>query len=303
MPESDIRALRFVLPTRVRRSLPPSRFVDQVVSFLDGISKLRRIPQFKNPKLFNDHLLTMKGDGSLYDPLRQFVTDKEYVKHYIAAAIGAEYVIPTISMIRTVDDLQHLRLTRFPCIIKPTHMSGPVIVCLDETCTVDRSAIINWLTQDYYRVSREGNYRYLKRKVIIEEYFTPDGVSPPDDYKIFCFHGIPKLIEVDSDRFDCHTRNFYDASWRRLPITVKYPDRKDSHPKPHCLGEMLAIAAALSGPFSSIRVDLYAHSGRIKVGELTNCHGGGTEFVNPPEAERWLGSLFDPRLSSIGAKI
>ena len=301
MADSNSRSLRFILPNRVRRSLPPSRLLDNLVSTLDGISKLRRIPRFKDPKLFNDHLLKIKGSGCLYDPLRQFVTDKEYVKHYIAATVGTEYVIPTIALIRTVDELRQADFTRFPCVIKPTHMSGPVMICLDENSTMDQSMIVDWLTQDYYRISREGNYRYLQRKVIVEDYFSPDGSSPPDDYKIFCFHGIPKLVEVDSGRFHHHTRNFYDTSWRRLPITVKYPSRMESDPKPPCLGEMLVLASELSRPFSSIRVDLYAHSGGIKVGELTSCHGGGTELIDPPEAEEWLGALFERQSPAIRA--
>ncbi len=295
MPDSDVRPLRFILPTRVRRSLPPSRIVDQLVSVLDGIAKLRRIPRLKNPTLFNDHLLQIKANGSLYDPLRQFVTDKEYVKKYVAATVGNEYVIPTFAVFRAVDDLQQLDSAQPPYVVKPTHMSGPITICLDKDSPVDPSVIKSWLAQDYYRMSREGNYRYLQPKVIVEDYFSPDGTLPPDDYKIFCFHGIPKLIEVDSGRFQCHTRNFYDTSWRRLPFTVKYPPRSESDPKPHCLDDLLGLASELSRPFTSIRVDLYAHSGRIKVGELTNCHGGGTEFVNPPEAEEWLGALFDPR--------
>ena len=40
--------------------------------------------------LFNDRLLKIKLDGSLLDPLRQFITDKEYVKYYVSAVVGGK---------------------------------------------------------------------------------------------------------------------------------------------------------------------------------------------------------------------
>ena len=285
--------LRFVLPTRIRRALPPGSYADHLVSILDSVRELRRWPQLRDPTLFNDHLLRLRADGSLYDPLRQLVTDKEYVKHYIAATIGRDYIIPTISIFRTTAEMEHMELIHFPCVIKPTHMSGPIHICVDAHTLPDTIMMTNWLNNDYYRASREANYRYLERKIIVEEFFSVDGRHPPNDYKIFCFHGKPRLIEVDAGRFGDHTRNFYDISWSRLPFTIKYPARPQTDPKPRHLCQMLEIASVLSRPFPSIRVDLYAHSGQIKVGELTNCHGGGTEFVDPPTAESWLGSLFN----------
>ena len=296
MPTYNLRPLRFVLPTRIRRSLPPGSYADYLVSILDSVRELRRWPKLRNPSLFNDHLLRLRADGSLYDPLRQFVTDKEYVKHYITATVGREYIIPTISIYRTAAEVQHMELSHLPCVIKPTHMSGPIHICVDAHTRPDKTMMTSWLNDNYYRASREANYRYLQRKIIVEEFFSVDGRLPPNDYKIFCFHGQPKLIEVDAGRFDRHTRNFYDVSWNRLPFAIKYPARPQTDPKPRHLSRMLEIASVLSRPFPSIRVDLYAHSGKIKVGELTNCHGGGTEFVNPSTAESWLGSLFNRHL-------
>ena len=262
------------------------------MTVLNGMARLRRLPALHDPQLFNDRLLKLKADGSLYDPLRQFITDKEHVKSYVVATVGKEYTIPTIAIFRTASELENMTITKFPCVIKPTHMSGRILICKNRHSYVDTKTLRGWLCADYYRISREANYRFLERKIIVEEFFSLDGQRTPDDYKIFCFYGIPRMIEIDTGRFNHHTRNFYGTSWNRLPLMIKYPTRPQNDPKPPLLGKMLAVAAELSRPFSFLRVDLYMHSGKIKVGELTNCHGGGTELIDPPEAEAWLGALF-----------
>ena len=278
--------------SRAFRCLPPGRLTDPIVGWVQFVLQHDRLPRLRHPVLFNDRLLKLKIDGTLYDPLRQFVTDKEYVKDYVAAVVGREYALETHDIVRSSAEVDGLRLERFPCVVKPTNMSGPVLICLDGDTPIDRELLKHWLRTSYYRQSREGNYRFLKPKIIVEEFFSEDGRTPPRDYKIFCFHGCPKLIEVDADRFRGHTRNFYDTVWDRLWVTVRYPAREHGDEKPKNLDLMLDVARALSKPFSSIRVDLYADDRRIKVGELTSCHEGGGARIRPKVAERWLGDLF-----------
>lgn len=290
------------LSVRSIRALPSGRWSDQVIALLEFVSRHRRLPHLREPVLFNDWLLKLKIDGSLSDPLRQFVTDKEYMKYYVAGVVGKDYTLETFEVLRTKDDVDRFSVSRAPCVIKPTHMSGPVLICLDHQTPIDRAMLHRWLNTDYYRKSREANYRYLQPKVIIEEFFSCDGQTVPQDYKVFCFHGQPQLIEVDAGRFVKHTRNFYDTSWNRLRITVRYPAGESADSRPANLEVMLEIARKLSKPFPSVRVDMYAHGDTIKVGELTNCHGGGGELVRPTGAEEWLGGLFAGRSGSFIAK-
>ena len=129
--------------------------------------------------------------------------------------------------------------------------------------------------------------------MIVEEFLSEDGVSAPKDYKLFCFHGVPKLIQVDSDRFGQHSRNFYDTGWNRLPMTFRYPGGpEDEQPRP--LEEMLRIAARLASRFAFVRVDLYASRSQVRVGELTFCPEGANAPVLPPAADIELAKLFDP---------
>ena len=278
--------------SRAVRAIPAARWSDPIVSVLEFVIRHGRLPRLREPVLFNDRLLKLKLDGSLLDPLRQFVTDKEYVKYYVAGVVGKEYTLETFEVLRSETDVESFVVKEAPCVIKPTHMSGPVLLCTDAAMPIDRSLLRRWLRSDYYRRSREANYRFLERKIIVEEFFCGDRQTVPQDYKIFCFHGQPQLIEVDSDRFVNHTRNFYDTGWHRLRITVKYPAGASAEAKPRQLETMLEIARQLSKPFASIRVDMYADKDTVKVGELTNCHGGGGELIRPEGAELWLGGLF-----------
>ena len=271
----------------MRRLCPRNGIGDSVFSWYRFVRHQRRLPR-KTDELINDRLYRMKVDGTLLEPLRQFVSDKEFVKIYIAGTVGDEYNVETYDILRRASEIDGYRPSRFPCVVKPTHLSGPVEVCL----TVEdfpRSELLRiWLARSHYQRTREQNYKCLQPKIIVEEFLSSDGMSSPDDYKIYCFYGIPKFIHVDADRFDSHTRNFYDTEWRRLDIEWAYPSRPSDDPRPEALSEMLKIASALSTPFDFIRIDLYVISKQVWVGELTNLPDGASGVLTPAEMEREL---------------
>ena len=69
------------------------------------------------------------------------------------------------------------------------------------------------------------NIRYLILLPVLlvpscaEEYLADIGDSQLTDYKVFCFDGIPQLIQVDYDRYNGHKRQFFDCDWNRLDIS------------------------------------------------------------------------------------
>ena len=246
-----------------------------------------------SPSRFSDHLFSMKKDGSLLDPLRQFVSDKEYVKYYIGAVVGWQHTVETYKVLYGPDEIDNLELERFPCVLKPTHASGPVLFMTDPNQPLDRELLKNWFGLDYYKRSREQNYKYLRPKVIVEEFFSADGQTVPRDYKIFCFDGVPKLIQVDSDRYTQMSRILYDNDWNRLPVTIKYIGKPEDDPRPAQLEKMLYIATRLSRHFSFVRVDMYTDGVTVKVGELTHSPGSASVHVIPSSGEFTLGRLFE----------
>ena len=274
----------------LRRILPRNSSGDAVYAWACYMRFHRRLPGRKGSGRFNDHLFRMKVDGTLFDPLRQFVTDKEYVKQYVAAVVGPQHTMETFQVLRTDEDVGRLELTRFPCVVKPTHLVGPVLIVHDPSEPVDRELLKHWLHLDNYRKTREQNYKHLRPKVIVEEFFSEDGLATPNDYKVFCFDGVPKFISVDVGRFVNLTSNLYDDAWNRLPYALRRPMRTQDDPPPPQLARMLDIASKLSKPFSFISVDLYTDGTAVKVRELTNCPDSSNGEITPSSGEYTLGS-------------
>ena len=272
--------------------LPRNRWGDSVCSWSRFIVHHRRFPHTTGGG-YADRLYRMKTDGMLYDPLRQLVTDKEYAKYYVAGVVGREHTIETYQVLSTEDEVDGLTLDRLPCVLKPTHASGHVMIQTGPEQPLDRALLKSWLRLDYYGDKREHNGKYLRPKIIVEEYFSDGSGTTPRDYKVFCFHGVPEVIQVDADRYGDHTQNFYDPSWHRLPCVYHVPNRPEGDPRPELLEKMLDVAARLSRSFSFIRVDLYTNKSAVKVGELTNLPNAANASFEPVEFDRMMGRLFE----------
>jgi hypothetical protein len=247
---------------------------------------LRTYKRWPGHYLFNDRLVRLKLDGELRDPLRQALTDKVFVKQYAEGLLGSGSVPKTYAVLATA---QEIREYEFPkeCVVKPCHTCGDILFVRDGV--VDKKLVASWLKMDFYRESREQNYAFVKPRIIVEEFaFGPETI--PDDYKVFCVDGVPKVILVFFDRFTGMSRRFYDTDWNPQPFALQYPLGREV-PRPGNLEQMLEAAAKLARGTSLLRVDLYTNGETFKVGEITNCHGSANETFSPPEGERQLSAL------------
>ena len=287
---------RRLLAGASRRFLPHSDWGDRMYAHQHSRNAHGRPPAPNTyPVRFNDYLFKMKTDGTLLEPMRQFISDKEYVKTYIGGTVGWEHTVKTLAVLRHPDEVDSLKLEHFPCVLKPTHTSGNVIFITDLEVPLERDLLRSWFTIDYYKQTREQNYRFLRPKIIVEEFFSEDGVTPPKDFKVFCFGGggVPEIVQVDSDRHIRHTRNLYDIGWNRLPFAFGFPDKPENDAKPAQLDKMLNVAARLAEPFSFVRVDMYTNDSEIKVGELTNCPENAGGRIVPRFGEFVLGEMLE----------
>ena len=259
--------------------LPSSKIGDRLYSYLLFLGKHKRRP---GTTTFNDKIFQILTTEEIYDPLRVFITDKEFVKLFVGAVLGDKYNVPTLDILRSDDDVDAFRFQQ-PCVIKPTHSSGRVLHCYTEE-DVDRDLLKQWLRHCFYTGTREPNYKTLRKKLIVEPMLFEE--SQAVDYKVFCVEGVPKMIKVDLDRHSGHLRKFYDAAWNPLPFSWNAKPTDKVVKQPEMLSEMIDAAAALSQHFSFIRVDLYLVEGKVLIGELTNCDGGIGNIFYPKSGEQ-----------------
>lgn len=257
------------------------------------LRKMRRWLNLKDPKTFNEKLQWLK----VYDhnPLYPTIVDKHEVKAYIEEKIGKEYVIPTLKVYDTPDEIDWDELPqRF--VLKCTHDSGGVVVCHDKN-SFDKELAMKRLwrhhKRNYYNHSREWPYKMIRPRVIAEQYMEDrKGDGELKDYKFFCFDGEPKMLFVASDRQKKEETkfDFFDMDFNHLDITNGHPNAVNPIEKPATFDKMKEIAAKLSEGFPHVRVDLYDIEGKIYFGELTLYHYSGMVPFHPHVWDERMGS-------------
>jgi len=279
----------FMYVPGIRNILPDSWYVRCQYRYRTG-KKL----DLKDPRTFNEKMQWQKLNDK--NPEYTKMVDKDGVRSFVSGKIGEKYLIPLVGIFDRFDDMD---LTAFPkeFVIKCTHDSGSVVIVKDKD-SMDVAAVRKKIRKaqrrNYFWIGREWAYKNIKPRIIVEEYLKDESGAEPRDYKIFCFGGVPKLVQVDLDRFTNHRRNIYSPEWEYLGFTSMYPMDPDTHvPRPEKLDEMLSIAKVLSEGITQVRVDLYVIGPKVYFGELTLYHGSGMEEYRPPEWDGILGGWVD----------
>ena len=175
----------------------------------------------ENPQSFNEKLQWLK----LYDRREWYssLVDKYEVRKFVEEKIGKDYLIPIIGVWDRFEDIDLEKLPK-QFVLKCTHDSGGVIVCPDKEKFDFGKAqrnINKWLKRNYYHRSKEWPYKNVKPRIICEKYMADESGTQLKDYKVFCFNGEPKIIQVDFDRFKEHKKNMYDPQWNYVHILCK----------------------------------------------------------------------------------
>lgn len=253
---------------------------------------MKRELNLDNPQTFNEKLQWLK----LYDRKPEYTTmvDKYAVKRYVADIIGEEYIIPTLGVWNHFDEIDFDKLPN-QFVLKCTHDSGGIVICKDKNKLDLKSAkkkIEKCLKRNYYWSSREWPYKDVKPRIIAEKFLSDEGKEELSDYKVLCFNGEPKIVEVHKGRFNGqHTADNYDISWNKTDIEqYDLPKSDEIMPKPAFLEEMLHLSKLLSKNLIHVRVDWYFTNDRLYFGELTFYDGSGyNQFCG--NADEFLGSL------------
>ena len=248
----------------------------------------------KNPKSFNEKLQWLK----LYDRKPEYtqMVDKVEAKRYVSSIIGEEYIIPTLGVYDKFEDIDFDKLPN-QFVLKSTHDSGGLTICRDKSKfdIIEAEKKLNkHLKRNYYIQSREWPYKNVKPRIIAEKFMVDESGVELKDYKFFCFDGKVYYIQVDFDRLKNHKRNIYNTNWQFQNFTIEYPnDSSCEILKPESLDKMISFAKRLSENIPHLSVDFYSINDKIFFGELTFCHGSGTEKFSPEVWNHTFGSFIN----------
>lgn len=271
--------------------LPHTHFGFKIYQLTNFVYAHRRLPR-KNSNLFNDYLFFKSLGDELFGPLIQMTTDKIYAKFWLSSIIGENPIIPTLEILTSTADLINFTAP-IDCVIKPAHDSQLVIFVAanNRISGDDIKRASQFLKSNRYKDFREKNYAFLPQRFLVEPLICDP--SKIIDYKVFCWKGIPKIVQVDFGRFETHVQNFYNESWENLRITYIAPNGPDI-PQPKPLPELLDMASKVAAHFEFCRVDFYIVNGDIKIGELTHVPNRGFGRFSSIEGEKnFSDKLFD----------
>lgn len=252
-----------------------------------------------NPQTYNEKLQWLK----LYNrkPEYTMMVDKVKVRDYVADKIGKEYLIPIIGVWNSPDEIDFNKLPN-QFVLKCNHNSGTgMCICKDKT-QLDfeevRRNLQKGLYENYYYLGREWPYKNVQRKIIGEKYMVDESGEELRDYKVLCYNGEPRLIELHQGRFTDHqSQDYYDINWNKTSIsqngTSVYKATDSTFPKPKNLDIMLDLSRVLAKGIPHVRVDWYLVDGKLFFGELTFFDGSGFDPFDNQEDDLMIGSWID----------
>ena len=292
--------LRKIFPSDVRGKIMYglSFLPDKLYLRLFYFATTGRMINFKNPRGFNEKLQWIK----VYDrhPEHGQLVDKLAVREHIKKVWGEDHLFPLLGYWKSFDEIDFSELPE-QFVLKCNHDSGSTkIIRKKSDITPDemealRAHFTRRLGRDFFFAGREYPYKGLPRYIIAEALMT-DSQDPRksiEDYKFYCFNGVPKLMFVVSDRStDCRI-DFFDMDFKRQEIYQSHPNSDKDIQKPELFEEMKKVAAKLSHGLRHVRLDLYELNGKLYFGEYTFFDGGGFQLIHPEDWERRMGDWID----------
>lgn len=217
-------------------------------------------------------------------------SDKYTVRAYLQERGYADLLNEVYAVYDNPDDIKVDQLPdRF--VLKGTAGSGWNLICQDKA-KINwfwwKKIMKSWLKQDLSVYGREWNYEHLDGKIVIEKYLE-DESGALRDYKVFCFNGVPKFMQVDESRFTNHKRIYVKCNGEVIKVQdgircMETFEITEIHRK------LFEIAQNLSKDFPHVRVDFYICNEKIYFGEMTFFDGSGFYTLDPDSVDMEWGS-------------
>lgn len=256
-----------------------------IFSKLTFIIKNRRLP--KNNILFNDYIFTQKINNLKYD--KGFFSKEESKKKAKILDKNIK-IIETLYSIYCLKDLNIIKDRSQDLIFKSNIGSqSNFILNKDDKINLKVKLLVYlMLKRNYFLRTREKQYKQNTNSIIVE----PLVYGGLDDFKVFCYKGKPKILQVDLGRFYNHSRNFYFfENGDFLNIELTHKTNNDFNLDRTILKKLENFCFNLSHPFEFIRLDFYLINNEVYFGEFTLNPGNGNECFGNYEQEFFFSNI------------
>ena len=214
------------------------------------------------PKYFCEKLHYLKLNQYYNNPLVTACVDKYEVKNYMCCMGKEELCAKLYGVYSKPEEINWQELPD-QFVIKCTHGCGYNIICRNKrnfSIQKAKGQLRKWMKEDYWVKYAETQYRFIKKRIIIEEYLGDDLIT----YRFCCFHGEPKFIYMMEEMEGKICIDYFDTDWKKLDYKWRGCDSNlVSIERPDGLDEMLRVAGLLSRGFPFVRIDLYSINGRV----------------------------------------
>lgn len=250
-------------------------------------------PDLDNPQTYDEKLQWLK----IHDrrPIYTKMVDKITAKRYVEDIIGKKYIIPTLKIYKSLDEID---LSELPdkFVLKTNNGSANtgVVICKDKNdfdLVAAKELLAKSLRQNKFLRTREWPYKDIRPMVFAEELLEDNVNGDLQDYKFFCFDGEVKALFVGSERSMGDVKfDYFDSDFNHLNIVQEHPMSLKKIVKPINFEVMKELASKLSVGIPQVRVDFYNIEGKILFGELTFFHHSGIMPFNPKQWDYTFGS-------------
>lgn len=253
----------------------------------------KRNLNFKRPETFSEKLQWLKMNDR--KPEYTVFVDKYKVREYIKGKIGEEYLVPLLGVWNDASSIDFSKLPN-QFVLKCNHDSKSTIICRDKSQLNKQQAVEKLnkrLNLNAYWYGREWPYKNVKPLVIAEQYLKSEKDESLTDYKVLCFNGKAKYVQVYCGRgTDHYTLDYYDMEWNIMRIEQKGIKLTEQPlKKPVFLDEMISLSEVLAKELIHARIDWYYVNGQLYFGEITFFDGSGFVPFLKEQDDTLLGNL------------
>ena len=252
-------------------------------------------PNLFRPKTFNEKILCK----ILFDRDHNLVatSDKLAVREFVRIRTNNAVSMPRVLYsTHNPEEIYNYRPS-FSCVMKSNHASGHVKIITEENDNVHELVQIakEWLAYNHGEKTGEWAYSKITPKIFFEKFIgtkRKGSFIPPEDIKVFCFHGQPKFVQIDCDRLENHTRDLLWLNFEKIPVRYKYKNIEKQYKKPILWSRMLKFAALLSEGFEFCRVDFYNSDAMLLLSEITHYPVNAGGLFDPKEYDEIFGAFW-----------